>query len=102
MDAGRKRIVADAMTLGLGVGLVYWAVYFILTADTHILWLLVWQLPLGIVAVGAGLLLYGEAVWRFAQRDRRAAAGTSLPKEDALKRQDRERLGEQALTTGFA
>lgn len=62
--------MGSAVTLILGVGLVYWAVYFILSADTHIIWALVWQLPLGIVAVGAGLILYGEAVWRFAKQDR--------------------------------
>ncbi len=60
--------------LGFGVGLVFWAIYFILTADTHISWILVWQLPFGIVAVGAGLLLYGEAAWRFARPN-----GTSAP-----------------------
>ncbi len=69
-----------ALTLAIGVGLVYWAIYFILTADRQITWGLVWQLPWGIVGVGAGLLLYGEAIWVFAKRDRATTLEARDPK----------------------
>ncbi len=73
MAASRREVVQDSLMLTLGVGLVYGAIYFILSAVTPISWTLIWQLPLGIVAVGAGLLIYGEAVWRLAKRPRRTA-----------------------------
>lgn len=70
MVAKGNTTVHDALMVMLGVGLVYGAIYFILSADARITWALVWQLPPGVIAVFAGLLIYGEAVWRSAKRGR--------------------------------
>ncbi len=76
MGLDRKWTVGYAAELVVGVGLVFAAIGYILSADTRIIWPLVTQFPYGILLVGAGLFLYGEAVWQLARRDRTAASRT--------------------------